>query len=148
MLVYEALKEAIVSGRIKPGEWLPVQRELEDQLGVSRPPIRESAVTKLQAEGLLTGGQGNGLQVADMFEDAFASPLSNLLISNPQVRRWISWNFAVCWRGPPRSMPPSAVRHRASAFASALSGTGVGLYARNAAGGRRGRMQSSIWADY
>ncbi|WP_099061869.1 FadR/GntR family transcriptional regulator [Serratia sp. BW106] len=85
MLVYEALKEAIVSGRIKPGEWLPVQRELEDQLGVSRPPIRE-ALTKLQAEGLLTGGQGNGLQVADMFEDAFASPLSNLLISNPQVR--------------------------------------------------------------
>lgn len=84
-LVYEAIKDAIVSGRIKPGEWLPAQRDLETLLQVSRPSIRESLAT-LQAEGFLTGGQGGGMQVADMFEDVLASPLANLMSSSPQVR--------------------------------------------------------------
>lgn len=85
MLVYEAIKDAIVSGRIKPGEWLPAQRDLEALLQVSRPSIRESLAT-LQAEGFLTGGQGGGMQVADMFEDVLSSPLANLMSSSPQVR--------------------------------------------------------------
>ncbi|EWG65591.1 Pyruvate dehydrogenase complex repressor [Enterobacter sp. DC4] len=85
MLVYDEIKNAIVSGRIKPGEWLPVQRNMEALLQVSRPPIRE-ALTKLQGEGLLTAEMGRGLKVADVFEEAIASPLSQLMVSNPQVR--------------------------------------------------------------
>ncbi|HEX4499678.1 MAG TPA: FCD domain-containing protein [Scandinavium sp.] len=85
MLVYDAIKDAIVNGRIKPGDWLPVQRDLEDLLQVSRPPIRE-ALSKLQAEGLLTADSGGSLRVADVFDEPILSPLINLMASNPQVR--------------------------------------------------------------
>lgn len=84
-LVYEKIKEAIVSGQIKPGEWLPAEREMASQLDVSRPPIRE-ALTKLKAEGLLAEPDGGGLQVADIFDEAFSSPLASLLTAHPQVR--------------------------------------------------------------
>ncbi|MEX1843630.1 FCD domain-containing protein [Enterobacter cloacae] len=85
MLAYDAIKDAIVSGKIKPGEWLPAQRDLEVQLQISRSPIRD-AISKLQAEGLLEIGSGGGVIVANVFNDAFADPLSQLAATNPQVR--------------------------------------------------------------
>lgn len=84
-LVYDVIKDAIVSGKVKPGEWLPAQRDLEVQLQVSRSPIRD-ALSKLQSEGLLAPGAGGGFIVADAFEELFASPLNSLIASNPQVR--------------------------------------------------------------
>lgn len=51
-LVLEKLREAILSGRFQPGQRL-VERELVEQLGVSRTPIRE-ALRKLELEGLVT----------------------------------------------------------------------------------------------
>lgn len=50
--VLEKLREAILSGRFQPGQRL-VERELVEQLGVSRTPIRE-ALRKLELEGLVT----------------------------------------------------------------------------------------------
>ncbi len=51
-LVLEKLREAILSGRFQPGQRL-IERELVEQLGVSRTPIRE-ALRKLELEGLVT----------------------------------------------------------------------------------------------
>lgn len=48
--VYHALRERILGGRIKPGTALK-ERELCEQLNVSRTPIRE-ALRRLSAEGL------------------------------------------------------------------------------------------------
>ncbi|GBD28383.1 putative D-xylose utilization operon transcriptional repressor [bacterium HR31] len=50
--VLDKLREAILSGRFQPGQRL-VERELVEQLGVSRTPIRE-ALRKLELEGLVT----------------------------------------------------------------------------------------------
>ncbi len=50
--VLDKLREAILSGRFQPGQRL-IERELVEQLGVSRTPIRE-ALRKLELEGLVT----------------------------------------------------------------------------------------------
>lgn len=49
--VVESLREAIISGRFRPGQRL-LERELCDQLGVSRTSLREGLV-ELEAEGLI-----------------------------------------------------------------------------------------------
>ena len=51
-LVLRKLREAILSGHFQPGQRLP-ERELVQQMGVSRTPIRE-ALRKLELEGLVT----------------------------------------------------------------------------------------------
>jgi GntR family transcriptional repressor for pyruvate dehydrogenase complex len=61
--VAEQLTEAIMSGRIPPGSRLPSERELGDQLKVSRTVIRE-AVRSLAALGLVTVTAGRGVEVA------------------------------------------------------------------------------------
>jgi DNA-binding GntR family transcriptional regulator len=48
---YEALREAILTGRLAPGERL-VEAEVARQMGVSRAPIRE-AIRKLERDGLV-----------------------------------------------------------------------------------------------
>ncbi|MGH2516231.1 MAG: GntR family transcriptional regulator, partial [Ktedonobacterales bacterium] len=50
-LVYEVLKEAIVSGTFAPGEWLR-QEWLASAIGVSRIPVR-TALVQLESEGLV-----------------------------------------------------------------------------------------------
>jgi DNA-binding GntR family transcriptional regulator len=49
--VYQALRETILAGSLRPGDPL-VERELAAQLGVSRTPVRE-ALHKLEQEGLV-----------------------------------------------------------------------------------------------
>lgn len=51
-LVLRKLRGAILSGRFQPGQRL-LERELVEQMGVSRTPIRE-ALRKLELEGLVT----------------------------------------------------------------------------------------------
>lgn len=58
------LREAITSGRFKPGERL-VEREICEMLEVSRPPVRE-ALRKLEAEKLITTLPRRGPVVASI----------------------------------------------------------------------------------
>ncbi|TZE80976.1 GntR family transcriptional regulator [Calorimonas adulescens] len=48
--VFNLLKNAILSGELKPGERL-VERKLSEKLGISRTPVRE-AIQKLKSQGL------------------------------------------------------------------------------------------------
>lgn len=50
-LVFESLREAIIKGRLHPGERL-MEIQLAEELGVSRTPVRE-AIRKLELEGLV-----------------------------------------------------------------------------------------------
>jgi DNA-binding GntR family transcriptional regulator len=50
-LVFESLREAIIHGRLHPGERL-MEIQLAEELGVSRTPVRE-AIRKLELEGLV-----------------------------------------------------------------------------------------------
>jgi GntR family transcriptional regulator, transcriptional repressor for pyruvate dehydrogenase complex len=54
--VADQLREAILDGRLAPGEPLPPERELSRSFGVSRASVRE-ALRALQAEGLIAGGR-------------------------------------------------------------------------------------------
>jgi GntR family transcriptional regulator / MocR family aminotransferase len=57
------LRDAIRSGRLKPGERLPSSREMARELGVSRGLVLE-CYTQLQAEGYLTSRGGSATRVA------------------------------------------------------------------------------------
>lgn len=61
--VYKQLLEDIEQGRLKPGDPLPTEVELEDQLKLSRTTIRQ-AFTKLTHEGYITRHPGQGSFVA------------------------------------------------------------------------------------
>ena len=50
--IVEFIKDAVVSGRLKPGERVPEQ-EIAETLGISRTPIRE-AFRQLESEGFIT----------------------------------------------------------------------------------------------
>src|SRR5579885_2393233 len=56
-LVVQRLREAIAQGHLAVGEHLPSERELCEQLGVSRTIVRE-AIRVLASQGILTVQQG------------------------------------------------------------------------------------------
>lgn len=61
--VARQLRDLIVSGRLKPGDQLPAERELAQSFGVSRTVIRE-AVRSLAARGMVNVRSGSGSRVA------------------------------------------------------------------------------------
>ncbi len=61
-VVFHSLREAILSGRLKPGERL-MEMPLAQTLGVSRTPVRE-AIRKLELEGLAVMIPRKGAEVA------------------------------------------------------------------------------------
>jgi DNA-binding GntR family transcriptional regulator len=62
-LVVESIREAILAGRLQPGETL-VERRLAEQLGVSKTPVREALIA-LSAAGLVTGSPNRGCVVRE-----------------------------------------------------------------------------------
>jgi len=63
-LVFEHLREAIISGRLKPGERL-MEVQLAEEMGVSRTPARE-AIRKLELEGLVVMIARRGVYVSNL----------------------------------------------------------------------------------
>jgi len=62
--VFETIREAIISGDLKPGERL-MEVQLAEELGVSRTPVRE-AIRKLELEGFLIMLPRKGAYVAEI----------------------------------------------------------------------------------
>jgi len=63
-IVFEALKDAIVKGQLKPGERL-MEQQIAEELGVSRTPVRE-AIRKLELEGFIIMIPRRGAYVSDV----------------------------------------------------------------------------------
>ena len=82
--VAKAITEAIVTGRLKPGQALASERELADQFSVSRTVIRE-AVRSLVAHGLVETRSGRGVQVAAVDGNVVARSMDLYLRSNPAI---------------------------------------------------------------
>jgi GntR family transcriptional repressor for pyruvate dehydrogenase complex len=76
--VVNEIQELIVGGQLEPGTKLPPERELAEEIGVSRTVIRE-AVHILVAKGLLETRQGVGTIVRQVTGDQVVEPLSLLL---------------------------------------------------------------------
>ena len=61
-LAEEALREMIMNGTLSPGEYLPVEYDLAEQLEITRPTLRE-ALRKLESSGLVVRGARRRLMV-------------------------------------------------------------------------------------
>lgn len=76
--VFEQLKDLIFRGHLKPGDRLMTERELAQNLGVSRPTVRE-AINKLVAIHLLEHRQGQGTFVNPPTASADRNPLAAVI---------------------------------------------------------------------
>jgi DNA-binding GntR family transcriptional regulator len=78
--VVEQIQETILSGKLKPGEMLPSERELKAMLQVSRGTLRE-ALRVLEQKGLIEIklGVGGGAVVQDMSYDQMNESLALLI---------------------------------------------------------------------
>ncbi len=72
--VVEYVLELIEAGRLKPGDRLPPERDLADQVGVSRASLR-SGIHSLQAMGVAHARQGSGTFIVAGFPRLGEGPL-------------------------------------------------------------------------
>lgn len=63
-VIFDTLREAIITGELKPGERL-MEVKLADKMGVSRTPVRE-AIRMLELEGLVDMLPRKGAHVAEL----------------------------------------------------------------------------------
>jgi len=81
--IVKQLKSLIFSGKLKPGEKLPPERELAKSLNVSRVSLRE-ALNSLQGMGLIEIQQGNRTFVRPMTTRSIYDPLVSFCKESPQ----------------------------------------------------------------
>ncbi|OGP58746.1 MAG: hypothetical protein A2V65_05365 [Deltaproteobacteria bacterium RBG_13_49_15] len=81
--IVNQLKGAILSGRLKPGERMPTERELTEQFQVSRVVVRE-ALRELEIKGLvkILKGPAGGSYVTDLSFDQLNSAFLDLFLCN------------------------------------------------------------------
>lgn len=77
-VVYKQLVALISSGRLKPGERLPSEREMATDMGISRQSIRE-AINKAKTVGLIEVRQGGGTVVVSTVGEHLKTPLAIIL---------------------------------------------------------------------
>ena len=65
--VTSVVREAILSGRLKPGETL-IERQLAQMLGVSKTPVREALIA-LTSSGLVVSSPNRGVTVRELSTD-------------------------------------------------------------------------------
>jgi len=81
--VASQLKRAISSGIFRVGERLPSERELAEQMGVSRPSIRE-ALQQLELLGIVETVHGGGSVVKNLTEQEISKPMEIVLKEDRQ----------------------------------------------------------------
>jgi GntR family transcriptional repressor for pyruvate dehydrogenase complex len=82
--VASQLKKAIVGGILRVGERLPSERELAEQMGVSRASIRE-ALQQLELLGILETVHGGGSVVKNLTEQEISKPMEVVLREDKQL---------------------------------------------------------------
>ena len=80
--IYEQIKEKIVSGELKPGDYLPSERQMTEMLQRSRPTIRE-ALRMLEQSGFIKTTIGTAGPVVQEYKlNNLAVPMENILKIN------------------------------------------------------------------
>ncbi len=79
--IVNQIKTLILEGKLKPGDRIPPERELINQLGVSRISIRE-ALKNLENMGFIDILQGNGSYVRSLVTDRVKDPLNIMIREN------------------------------------------------------------------
>ena len=80
----EDIRELIRSLRLQPGERLPSERSLAEQLGASRTSLRQ-ALTALRVEGLIDVRHGQGMTLIRSIDDVVPPIAADILRAHPQV---------------------------------------------------------------
>jgi GntR family transcriptional regulator/MocR family aminotransferase len=109
--LYRALREAILSGTLKPGDRIPPSRAAAADLDVSRRTVL-AAFEQLSGEGFLESRQGSGIRVANWRRQIEASdkasvPRTGSATIRPAGRWAALWREA---RPDDASAPPRALR--------------------------------------
>lgn len=127
----------ILSGELKPGDRLPTERELSEQLGVSRTAIRE-AIVQLQGKGVLQERADGGTIVREISFSSILPFVSDLLCADQHllsdllgVRKLLEAEMAS--DAARHTTPEKAQRLRAYAdeFAQSIRDGSTGLTADN-----------------
>lgn len=99
--LYEGYREAIVEGRLRPGQRLPSTRTLARDLFISRIPVL-NAFDQLRAEGYVEGQVGSGTFVARSLPDPPAPRSAAGATARPRPgRRTVARGVAALPRRPP-----------------------------------------------
>jgi len=91
-LAHEAIRERILSGYFKPGDWLR-QEDLSQQLAVSHTPVRQ-ALDRLVAEGLAERVPHRGVRVSTIDENEIAEVYCLRMLLEPLVVRLTAMNIS------------------------------------------------------
>jgi GntR family transcriptional repressor for pyruvate dehydrogenase complex len=73
-VVVQSIRQMIIDGRLRPGDRLPIERDLAAALGVSRNPLREG-VRALSIMGVLETRQGDGTYVTKLDPSMLLAPM-------------------------------------------------------------------------
>ncbi len=103
--VYDAVRNAILEGRLEAGARLPATRDLSEQLRVARGTV-VSAYEQLVAEGYLSGQRGAGTFVSETLPDQWLSPRRRAASSRKPRRATLSTRGAALARARfPQALP-------------------------------------------
>ncbi|HMC44811.1 MAG TPA: GntR family transcriptional regulator, partial [Caballeronia sp.] len=81
-VVSDQIRALITSGALIPGQRLPAERDLAEQLNVSRPSLRE-ALIRLESDGFIQAAARSGFVVSDVTAPLVSAPLAALLSQHP-----------------------------------------------------------------
>lgn len=84
VVIARQLERMILEGVLAPGDRLPPERELADELEVSRPSLRE-ALQKLEAAGLIETRHGGGTYVRNAIASGVTEPLAEIFRRHPEA---------------------------------------------------------------
>jgi len=76
--IVSQIREQIAEGELKAGDRLPSERDMAQQLGVSRPTVRE-ALQVLEHTGFVEIRQGSGTYIKDIGKQSLTDPLQILI---------------------------------------------------------------------
>ena len=79
--IMRQIKEGIRSGQLKKGDRLPSERQMSEQLGVSRATVRE-AIRSLEIMGLIHCVQGEGNFIPNNLDSSLTEPMSLIFLLN------------------------------------------------------------------
>lgn len=85
------IKDNLLNGTLKPGDKLPTEKELMEQLGVSRTPVRE-AIKILEAIGVIQIKRGKGMFITNNLSRFTLNPLIfSLIMHSNNMKRLIEF---------------------------------------------------------
>lgn len=82
--VVDSITDAVLSGKLNPGDQLPSERDLADQFGVSRTVVRE-AIRSLVAQGIVDARSGRRVRVSTTGPDALNRLMSIFLQTSAAI---------------------------------------------------------------